>query len=96
MPPSAKALDWFCCQPESSTVYPLFFISKDTKNPDYMSLCLNETRGVFGIGAAVNFKRASSCISGEKTTIKRLGPAFLVCELFLMPISHPHSKEFWL
>lgn len=61
MPPSAKALNWFCCQPESSAVYPLFFISKDTTdNPSYKSLYVNETRGVFGIGAAIYFTPSSS------------------------------------
>ncbi|XP_024934015.3 protein PHYLLO, chloroplastic isoform X2 [Ziziphus jujuba] len=71
VPPSAKALDWFCCQPESSEVFPVFFMSKETKNPDCKSLYVNETRGVFGIGSAVHFTRSSSSISGEKTTTKR-------------------------
>nr|XP_011462964.1 PREDICTED: protein PHYLLO, chloroplastic isoform X1 [Fragaria vesca subsp. vesca] len=62
VPPSAKALNLFCCQPEPSPVYPLFFISKETENPSYKSLYVNETRGVFGIGAAVYFT-PSSCSS---------------------------------
>ena len=71
MPPSAKALNWFCCQPESSSVFPMFFISKDSNEPSYKSLVLNETRGVFGIGSAVCFKRNSSGDSGERTRPKR-------------------------
>ncbi|KAM6548265.1 hypothetical protein CsatB_019941 [Cannabis sativa] len=71
VPPSAKALNWFCCQPESSSVFPLFFISKDTNEPSFKSLVLNETRGVFGIGAAVYFTRNSSGTSGEKNRPKR-------------------------
>lgn len=71
MPPGAKALNWFCRQPESSSVYPLFFISKDKSEPSYKSLVLNETRGVFGIGAAVYFARNSCGGSGERTRPKR-------------------------
>ncbi|XP_062111267.1 protein PHYLLO, chloroplastic isoform X2 [Humulus lupulus] len=71
VPPSAKAFNWFSCQPESSSVFPLFFISKDTNEPSYKSLVLNETRGVFGIGAAVYFKRNSSGASGKKNRPKR-------------------------
>ncbi|PON76783.1 Enolase N-terminal domain-like [Trema orientale] len=71
VPPSAKALNWFCIQPESSSVFPLFFISKDTNEPSYKSLVLNETRGVFGIGSAVYFERNRYGASGERTMPKR-------------------------
>ncbi|XP_045833302.1 protein PHYLLO, chloroplastic isoform X1 [Trifolium pratense] len=60
VPPSPKALSWFCCQPESSGVYPLIFISKNMDNPTCKSLYVNGSRGVFGIGAAVSFVNSSS------------------------------------
>lgn len=71
MPPSAKALNWFCSQPESSAVFPLFFVSKETSDPSYKSLLLNETRGVFGIGSAVYFARDSSSTSVERSQTRR-------------------------
>lgn len=60
VPPSAKALNWFLSQPESSVVFPQFFMSKDMKNPSHKSLLLGETRGIYGIGAAVCLKGVSS------------------------------------
>ncbi|GMN38911.1 hypothetical protein TIFTF001_008132 [Ficus carica] len=71
VPPSAKALNWFCSQPESSAVFPLFFVSKETSDPSYKSLLLNETRGVFGIGSAVYFARDSSSTSVERSQTRR-------------------------
>ncbi|PNY01228.1 protein PHYLLO chloroplastic-like, partial [Trifolium pratense] len=68
VPPSPKALSWFCCQPESSGVYPLIFISKNMDNPTCKSLYVNGSRGVFGIGAAVSFVNSSS---RNKSLIKR-------------------------
>nr|POF02706.1 isoform 2 of protein phyllo, chloroplastic [Quercus suber] len=70
VPPGPKALNWFCCQPELS-VYPLFFLSKNTDNPTYKSLFLNGSRGVFGIGAAIYFTNSSSCTSRERNLTKR-------------------------
>ncbi|XVE91706.1 hypothetical protein REPUB_Repub01dG0034000 [Reevesia pubescens] len=70
VPPSAKALNWFCSQPESSGVFPLFFLSKEMNSPTCKSLCLNTARGTFGIGAAVSFIN-SSCVPGELGSIKR-------------------------
>ncbi|XP_018715157.2 protein PHYLLO, chloroplastic isoform X4 [Eucalyptus grandis] len=70
VPPSAKALCWFCVQPESSKVFPLFFMSEE-EEPTYKSLYLNETRGTFGIGAAAYFRYSSSEATGESTQIKR-------------------------
>lgn len=55
VPPSAKALNWFCSQHDSSEVFPRFFVSEED-NVSYKSLLLGRTRGVFGIGAAVLFK----------------------------------------
>ncbi|XP_073287012.1 protein PHYLLO, chloroplastic isoform X2 [Primulina huaijiensis] len=75
VPPSAKALKWFSCQPDTSKVYPLFFLSNETENPTYKSLSLGRTRGVFGIGSAVNFKGTSPDASGENTAIQRSLPA---------------------
>lgn len=71
VPPSEKAFRWFCCQPESSTAFPLFFLSKEMENPTYKSLALDRTRGVFGIGSAVNFKGCFSHGSGQCTAIQR-------------------------
>lgn len=71
MPPSAKALNWFCSQPESSSVYPLFFVSKSSEDPDPKLLYLKETKGVFGIGASVYFTKTSSSTSGERSEFKR-------------------------
>lgn len=70
VPPSAKALNWFCSQPESSGVFPLFFLSKEMNSPTCKSLYLNTARGVFGIGAAVSFTN-SSCAPAEQSSIKR-------------------------
>lgn len=69
VPPSPKALSWFCCQPELSGVFPLMFLSKNTDDPTLKSLLVNGSRGVFGIGAAVSFAH-SSC--GKQSLIKRL------------------------
>ncbi|XP_071926844.1 protein PHYLLO, chloroplastic-like isoform X2 [Coffea arabica] len=55
VPPSAKALNWFCSQPESDGVFPQFYLSKEKENPTYKSLALGRTRGVFGIGSALSF-----------------------------------------
>ncbi|KAH9772170.1 protein PHYLLO [Citrus sinensis] len=71
VPPSAKALDWFCRQPESSEVFPVFFLSRDMENPTSKSLYLNQSRGVFGIGAAVYFTHPAWCDSEERTKPKR-------------------------
>ncbi|KAJ0096045.1 hypothetical protein Patl1_16607 [Pistacia atlantica] len=70
VPPSAKALNWFCCQPESSAVFPVFFLSKEMENPTCKSLYLNQTRGVFGIGTAIYFTHSSSCAQGERSALK--------------------------
>ncbi|XP_017971653.1 PREDICTED: protein PHYLLO, chloroplastic isoform X2 [Theobroma cacao] len=70
VPPSAKALNWFCSQPESSAVFPLFFLSKELNRSTCKSLYLNTARGVFGIGAAVSFTNSSS-VPGELSSIKR-------------------------
>lgn len=72
VPPSAKALNWFCCQPESSGVFPVFFLSKEMESPTCKSLYLNQTRGVFGIGTAIYFTHSSSCAKGERSALKRL------------------------
>lgn len=72
VPPRAKALDWFCRQPESSEVFPVFFLSRDKENPTSKSLYLNQSRGVFGIGAAVYFTHPAWCDSEERTKPKRL------------------------
>lgn len=68
VPPSSKALSWFCCQPESSEVFPLIFVSKKMDDPTCKSLYVNGSRGVFGIGTAVSFVHSSL---GNKSLIKR-------------------------
>ncbi|XAR65340.1 2-succinyl-5-enolpyruvyl-6-hydroxy-3-cyclohexene-1-carboxylic-acid synthase [Bertholletia excelsa] len=70
VPPSAKALNWFCRQPASSGVFPQFFLSKEQDNPTFKSLLLGEVRGVFGIGAALLFK-GTSCFSAEWNSLRR-------------------------
>ncbi|MBA0738559.1 hypothetical protein Gogos_011896 [Gossypium gossypioides] len=70
VPPSAKALNWFCSQPESSAVFPMFFLSKETISPTCKSLYLNKVSGVFGIGAAISFTN-SICIPGGLSSTKR-------------------------
>ncbi|XP_050872280.1 protein PHYLLO, chloroplastic isoform X2 [Lathyrus oleraceus] len=69
VPPSPKALSWFCCQPESSAVFPLIFVSKNMDNPTCKSLFVNGSRGVFGVGAAVSFVHSSAV--NNKSLIKR-------------------------
>lgn len=71
VPPGPKALKWFCCQPESSSVFPQFFISKETEDPSSKSLNIRNTRGVFGIGAAIIFVNSSSGTSQEQNLIGR-------------------------
>ncbi|KAI4357933.1 hypothetical protein L6164_001848 [Bauhinia variegata] len=71
VPPSPKALCWFCCQPESSQVYPLIFISKNRDNPMHKSLQVNGNRGVFGIGASVSFTHSSPLKNGKQSHTKR-------------------------
>ncbi|XP_071926454.1 protein PHYLLO, chloroplastic isoform X3 [Coffea arabica] len=74
VPPSPKALKWFCSQPQSGGVFPRFFLSKE-ENPSYMSLALGRTSGVFGIGAAVYFKGHYSHPSREHSEFQRSYPA---------------------
>ncbi|KAA8532823.1 hypothetical protein F0562_033059 [Nyssa sinensis] len=71
VPPSAKALNWFCCQPELSGVFPQFFLSKEKENPTFKSLFLNGSRGVFGIGAALYFQGSPSRALAEWSSFKR-------------------------
>ncbi|KAF7132517.1 hypothetical protein RHSIM_Rhsim09G0118400 [Rhododendron simsii] len=71
VPPSAKALNWFCCQPESSAVFPQFFLSKEKANQ--ITHSLSGLRGIFGIGAAILFK-GSSYASQEWSSLERYLP----------------------
>uniref|UniRef100_A0A2P2MWF8 Uncharacterized protein MANES_14G092500 n=1 Tax=Rhizophora mucronata TaxID=61149 RepID=A0A2P2MWF8_RHIMU len=71
VPPSPKALIWFCSQPESSGVFPQFFVSNDTNNLSCKSLFLNGTRGVFGIGAAIYFVRSNSSVLCKQSSVRR-------------------------
>ncbi|GER31893.1 2-succinyl-5-enolpyruvyl-6-hydroxy-3-cyclohexene-1-carboxylate synthase [Striga asiatica] len=70
VPPSAKALNWFCSQPDQSNIFPLFFLSNE-ENPTYNSLSLGRTRGIFGIGSAVVFKDCSPHGAGKDSNIRR-------------------------
>ncbi|XP_040374185.1 protein PHYLLO, chloroplastic isoform X8 [Rosa chinensis] len=92
VPPSAKALNWFCCQPESSAVYPLFFVSKETENPSYKSLYVNETRGVFGIGAAIYFTPSSNSSSSIKRILSNES-AFVIAYGF-MDINYDQESSY--
>ncbi|CAF1905444.1 unnamed protein product [Brassica napus] len=69
VPPRAKALFWFCSQPVSSGVFPVFFLSKDDtlEDPCYKSLYVKEPHGIFGIGDALSFLHHSKA---GQTTIK--------------------------
>ncbi|XP_052198857.1 protein PHYLLO, chloroplastic isoform X2 [Diospyros lotus] len=71
VPPSSKALNWFCCQPESSGLFPQFFLSKEKDNQALRPLSLGGLRGVFGIGATVLIKGSSSSALGELSSLKR-------------------------
>lgn len=71
VPPSAKALNWFCCQPDSYAVFPQFFLSKEKANQ--ITHSLNGLRGIFGIGAAILFK-GSSYASREWSSLERYLP----------------------
>ncbi|KAI9091952.1 hypothetical protein K1719_027887 [Acacia pycnantha] len=71
VPPSSKALSWFCCQPESSGVFPQIYLSKNSDNPTCKSLHVNSRRGVFGIGAAASFTRYSLLNTGMQSLFKR-------------------------
>ncbi|XP_010551342.1 PREDICTED: protein PHYLLO, chloroplastic isoform X2 [Tarenaya hassleriana] len=71
VPPSAKALQWFCRQPSSSGVYPVFFLSKETDDPSPKSIYFKEPRGVFGIGTAISFRHPSCQEPGKQSMIKR-------------------------
>lgn len=75
VPPSAKALNWFCCQPESYAVFPQFFLSKEKANQ--ITHSLNGLRGIFGIGAAILFK-GSSYASREWSSLERLISSYLL------------------
>ncbi|XP_016572692.2 protein PHYLLO, chloroplastic isoform X3 [Capsicum annuum] len=82
VPPSAKSLNWFCCQPESSGVFPQFFLSKERENPSCKSFVSSHARGIFGIGASINLKGFSStkeygefgrCCAVESTPVVAYG-----------------------
>ncbi|XP_009764985.1 protein PHYLLO, chloroplastic isoform X1 [Nicotiana sylvestris] len=82
VPPSTKSLNWFCCQPESSGVFPQFFLSKEREKQIFKSLVLGHTRGIFGIGAAISFKGFSAsheygefgrCCAVESTPVVAYG-----------------------
>lgn len=90
VPPSSKALSWFCCQPESSGVFPLIFVSKNMDDPTCKSLYVNGSRGVFGIGTAVSFVHSSP---GNKSLIKRSVTS--TGSLFLLVLSFLPGHDGW-
>ncbi|KAK6133984.1 hypothetical protein DH2020_032275 [Rehmannia glutinosa] len=69
VPPSAKALNWFCSQPEASDVFPLFFLSNE-ENPTYKSLSLGRTRGFLVLVQPSSSRVFSSCFS-KSSAIRR-------------------------
>ncbi|KAL6529268.1 hypothetical protein OROGR_014891 [Orobanche gracilis] len=104
VPPSAKALNWFCSQTEPSNVYPLFFLSNE-ENPTYNSLSLGRTRGVLGIGSAVVFKDCSPhasekysairrCISAEPTSSKAYGFLDIKFDAEMSSIKHQSGSHY--
>lgn len=60
VPPCSKPFIWFCTEPESSEVFPQFYISKVSNMASHQSVYLNNSHGIFGIGAAVDFGHLSS------------------------------------
>lgn len=85
MPPSANSLNWFCCQPESTGVFPQFYISKQLDNPTCESALYSKTHGVFGIGAAVSFLQSPSK-TDEWNLFRRYLYSFIFfmhCEIFI-------------
>ncbi|XP_048503546.1 protein PHYLLO, chloroplastic isoform X4 [Beta vulgaris subsp. vulgaris] len=70
VPPSVNALDCFCCQPDSSEVFPQFYMSKHFENLTHESAFFSKTHGVFGIGAAISFIQSPSS-SDEWNSFRR-------------------------
>ncbi|KAJ6772110.1 2-SUCCINYL-5-ENOLPYRUVYL-6-HYDROXY-3-CYCLOHEXENE-1-CARBOXYLATE SYNTHASE [Salix koriyanagi] len=68
VPPSPKALNWFCSLPESDGVFPRFFLSKETEDASFKNLYLHRTRGVFGLGSAICFE---ACAPENQKRIRR-------------------------
>ncbi|KAL3654341.1 hypothetical protein CASFOL_004022 [Castilleja foliolosa] len=104
VPPSAKALNWFCSQPEPSNVFPLFFLSNE-ENPIYNSLSLGRTRGVFGIGSAVVFEDCSyhasektsalrRCLLAEPTSSKAYGFLNIELDTNMSTIKHQNGSHY--
>ncbi|KAL9680073.1 hypothetical protein QQ045_017948 [Rhodiola kirilowii] len=87
VPPSPKALNWFCCQPESSSVFPQFFLSKDRhSNHLKFESAFNGTRGVFGVGAAFYCRHSSNSLPTDWNSFKRYlipGSSLLISYGFL-------------
>ncbi|OVA12535.1 Thiamine pyrophosphate enzyme [Macleaya cordata] len=73
VPPNTKAWSWLCSQPESSEVFPQFYLSKmDPDNRTLDSSLPNGVLGLSGIGAAVYFSSSSSpCASKKWSLMKR-------------------------
>ncbi|XP_011009175.1 PREDICTED: protein PHYLLO, chloroplastic isoform X3 [Populus euphratica] len=71
VPPSPKALNWFCSLPESDGVFPRFFQSKETEDASCKKLYLRRTRGVFGLGSAICFEASSYCAPEKLKRIRR-------------------------
>ena len=68
VPPSPKALNWFCSLPELDGVFPRFFLSKETEDASFKNLYLHRTRGVFGLGSAICFE---ACAPENQKRIRR-------------------------
>ncbi|KAJ6718644.1 ISOCHORISMATE SYNTHASE 2 CHLOROPLASTIC [Salix purpurea] len=68
VPPSPKALNWFCSLPELDGVFPRFFLSKETEDASFKNLYLHKTRGVFGLGSAICFE---ACAPEHQKRIRR-------------------------
>lgn len=70
VPPSANACEWFCSQPGTSGVFPQFYICKELEKTPHQSALASKNYGIFGIGAAVDF-RQSSFSSGDWNSFRR-------------------------
>lgn len=70
VPPSANACEWFCSQPGTSGVFPQFYICKELEKTRHQSALASKNYGIFGIGAAVDF-RQSSFSSGDWNSFRR-------------------------
>ncbi|XP_026381047.1 protein PHYLLO, chloroplastic-like isoform X1 [Papaver somniferum] len=72
VPPSTKACNWLCNQPQTPEVFPQFYLSKMDVDKEGVDLHLpNGLLGVSGVGAAAQFTCKTTDASKERSSIKR-------------------------